>query len=332
MSPECRGELRCRRRVCDDVQVTEVNLDRVPVLLAELDEYPDSRAEIIFDLSAELARAGRTSEAFEWLGRLAEGGGVDGAQARVEMAYLHYQAGRVAEAEAELATVVASPLADPGPYASAAEMLTELGNDRAAVRWFTMAAVRLTPDQIADASGEDGWTSWAFSVLWQRREARQRLGLPADDLDAGLVPPPALRSNRLHSMDDVAGKRVPGGVRVMLWTESEFDAAQHDLAGMIDHSVSFEQYRDRLEEQLRALAAGGTSVTLVPARAAEMRAYADRAGGSVQDDAIRRGYFDDVAQRTGPVGWPPGRNAPCWCGSGAKYKRCCARRTADPTN
>jgi uncharacterized protein YecA (UPF0149 family) len=21
--------------------------------------------------------------------------------------------------------------------------------------------------------------------------------------------------------------------------------------------------------------------------------------------------------------WPPGRNEPCWCGSGAKHKRCC---------
>ncbi|MEV6140612.1 SEC-C metal-binding domain-containing protein [Nocardia sp. NPDC051990] len=21
--------------------------------------------------------------------------------------------------------------------------------------------------------------------------------------------------------------------------------------------------------------------------------------------------------------WPPPRNAPCWCGSGRKYKKCC---------
>jgi len=21
--------------------------------------------------------------------------------------------------------------------------------------------------------------------------------------------------------------------------------------------------------------------------------------------------------------WPPGRNDPCWCGSGTKYKKCC---------
>jgi tetratricopeptide (TPR) repeat protein len=27
-----------------------------------------------------------------------------------------------------------------------------------------------------------------------------------------------------------------------------------------------------------------------------------------------------------PIHWPPGRNEPCWCGSGDKYKRCCGRR------
>jgi predicted Zn-dependent protease len=26
------------------------------------------------------------------------------------------------------------------------------------------------------------------------------------------------------------------------------------------------------------------------------------------------------------VAWPPGRNEPCWCGSGKKYKRCCGLR------
>jgi uncharacterized protein YecA (UPF0149 family) len=23
------------------------------------------------------------------------------------------------------------------------------------------------------------------------------------------------------------------------------------------------------------------------------------------------------------IAWPPGRNQPCWCGSGRKYKKCC---------
>jgi SEC-C motif len=29
-----------------------------------------------------------------------------------------------------------------------------------------------------------------------------------------------------------------------------------------------------------------------------------------------------------PVRWPPKDRAPCWCGSGARYRDCCARRGA----
>lgn len=29
------------------------------------------------------------------------------------------------------------------------------------------------------------------------------------------------------------------------------------------------------------------------------------------------------------IAWPPGRNQPCWCGSGRKYKKCCAAATFD---
>ena len=28
------------------------------------------------------------------------------------------------------------------------------------------------------------------------------------------------------------------------------------------------------------------------------------------------------------IAWPPGRNQPCWCGSGRKYKKCCAAPTS----
>jgi hypothetical protein len=30
-----------------------------------------------------------------------------------------------------------------------------------------------------------------------------------------------------------------------------------------------------------------------------------------------------------PLTWPPGRNDPCWCGSGTKYKKCCLPRARE---
>lgn len=37
----------------------------------------------------------------------------------------------------------------------------------------------------------------------------------------------------------------------------------------------------------------------------------------------RSSYAADIARRREAVPWPPGRNAPSWCGSGRKYKACC---------
>jgi uncharacterized protein YecA (UPF0149 family) len=40
-------------------------------------------------------------------------------------------------------------------------------------------------------------------------------------------------------------------------------------------------------------------------------------------------YAAELANRGAAIRWPPERNAVCWCGSGAKYKKCCG--TAEPS-
>jgi len=37
----------------------------------------------------------------------------------------------------------------------------------------------------------------------------------------------------------------------------------------------------------------------------------------------RSGYAAQLLERGDAIAWPPGRNDPCWCRSGRKYKRCC---------
>jgi hypothetical protein len=46
----------------------------------------------------------------------------------------------------------------------------------------------------------------------------------------------------------------------------------------------------------------------------------------------RAHYAADMARLGRSLRWPPGRNEPCWCGSGAKYKRCCGTVTATATH
>ena len=37
----------------------------------------------------------------------------------------------------------------------------------------------------------------------------------------------------------------------------------------------------------------------------------------------RASFASQLARSGDALPWPPGRNDPCWCGSGRKYKRCC---------
>lgn len=302
--------------------------NRAAVLIDELDQYPDDRAEIIFELAAELERAGRSEAALEWLRRLVDDGGVDGALARVEMASIHYAAGRADLADAELSEITKARLGDATPYLSAGELLAERGEDEAAARWFTMAAARLTEEERAAARGEHGWMTLGYGILWQRRQARERLGLVPDELDAGLVEPPGARKSYFPSLEEAradAGIAVARLIRILVWPKAEFALAQQRWPGLLDATVSFEQYRAQTEAQMREMAAGCRTVALVEARVPAMQAYAERVGGSVADSDVRSGYLDDQARHGKVVAWPPGRNAPCWCGSSAKYKKCCGR-------
>jgi uncharacterized protein YecA (UPF0149 family) len=63
---------------------------------------------------------------------------------------------------------------------------------------------------------------------------------------------------------------------------------------------------------------------VVPAIVAELVAFAESLGGSPTDSEVRERYALTVPEER-TLRWPPQRNAPCWCGSGAKYKKCCGR-------
>ena len=60
---------------------------------------------------------------------------------------------------------------------------------------------------------------------------------------------------------------------------------------------------------------GPSRIVLVHVRVDALHDYAERTGGSVEDAATRRGYLAEQARLGNLLAWPPGRNAPCWCGS-----------------
>ncbi|GGL15982.1 SEC-C metal-binding domain-containing protein [Planomonospora parontospora] len=83
----------------------------------------------------------------------------------------------------------------------------------------------------------------------------------------------------------------------------------------------------RAEVETGALEAGelGIRVSLLRCSFEDFASFAEKAGGRPGEDTVLA-----YAESRGPAGalvpWPPERNAPCWCGSGRKYKQCCRPR------
>ena len=113
------------------------------------------------------------------------------------------------------------------------------------------------------------------------------------------------------------------------WPDIADGPAVRDDRGDI---VSHAEYCRRLEHRLReATQAGLGAVRIAPLRTAAYSAWLKTHPEQGRDPAqLRAGYAADLGRDPAQViAWPPGRNAACWCGSGRKYKKCCAAPTAD---
>lgn len=71
---------------------------------------------------------------------------------------------------------------------------------------------------------------------------------------------------------------------------------------------------------------------LVPLDLDELAGLADAAGLDVADWRTRAALAANLAESGRGLSWPPGRNEPCWCGSGRKYKKCCDTVPLDPAS
>nr|WP_280248750.1 SEC-C metal-binding domain-containing protein [Nocardia abscessus] len=66
---------------------------------------------------------------------------------------------------------------------------------------------------------------------------------------------------------------------------------------------------------------------MVPLTVAKLLDYTTRTGGDPTDSDTRLACINEIIAEGHAISWPPPRNAPCWCGSTTKYKKCCGRPT-----
>jgi tetratricopeptide (TPR) repeat protein len=103
---------------------------------------------------------------------------------------------------------------------------------------------------------------------------------------------------------------------------ADASTVRDETGGLIDHAT----YCGRMEGRLRAASdAGMTAIRIAPLRWAEFTAWREENQEEGDPAQLRARYAADLcSDPTRVITWPPGRNEPCWCGSGRKYKKCCA--------
>jgi hypothetical protein len=131
--------------------------------------------------------------------------------------------------------------------------------------------------------------------------------------------------------------------RLVWWPEPEYDRLTRQLAEMA--TVLGDPWRGhtaRVEGVMsgRAGPAGGADATagagqaadravrpksLVAADFGQFAQFLEWSRADPVDPATMTAFGALASKLPGPVRWPPRDRAPCWCGSGLRYRDCCAR-------
>lgn len=110
---------------------------------------------------------------------------------------------------------------------------------------------------------------------------------------------------------------------VGVWPE----LAASDLVSGPDGPLPHSLYCRAMQETLVELAeAGAPRLVVAPVGVAPFTAWCAEHGQQPDSSESRAEYAAHLAATGDPdlIAWPPGPNQPCWCGSGRKYKKCCA--------
>jgi hypothetical protein len=182
------------------------------------------------------------------------------------------------------------------------EALTETGRAEIAEQWLTAALLTAMEheERLAEGSDEQLDTADVVDELVRlRRDVRSDLGLAPDEYDA--------LADDLDAAPDL-----------VFFPEAAFAqllAAQPSLADELGRD--WDRHRAMVEGELQAADAEGEVLEVEVATPSLLAAMLADDGSESDPDPGPR------------LAWPPGRNDPCWCGSGAKYKKCCLPRSRE---
>ncbi|GAB2812062.1 hypothetical protein GCM10022221_06970 [Actinocorallia aurea] len=281
-------------------------------------KWPEERGELLLEAAHLWAEAGEPGKALEIYEELVASGEEEDAQyARVGRIEVLARVGRVEEAEGELARLKAVG-ALPGPAAIAGEWLESEGRLEEALVWFNLSCrefLALDEEELADVDLYSGYD------LVGRARVRAALGLPPDTADRRVT------TDGSELMDEWA-EPAAGPARVLGSFFVASDVARAFAEGLVHGKAKERQetYFREVELGWRASSreAGVSRLTVLPQRVDDVLAFAAARGLDATDQETRLDQLREAAETgASTFTWPPGRNEPCWCASGRKYKKCC---------
>lgn len=284
-------------------------------------DHPDERGEILIEAAHQWRHAGDTDRATKLLEGVLALGGLDAQYAAYGLAEIYFDQGTDDLGYAHLEALKASGPTDPGPAGLVAELLEERGEHAAAQAWFDIAIGLLDDDERARL-GRRGFPSLNANLLFGRRRCREHVGMPADDLDRLARIQEENRLDFVDKLERSARSRASVPIQMLIWQrEQQLMAAERwpDVftAATLGH-------HSHVEQRLRTMSGSSAStIFLVLGDAEEFASYLDKTGGDASDEQARLAYSELAFDQGRHLAWPPGRNSPCWCGSGQKYKKCC---------
>ena len=175
---------------------------------------------------------------------------------------------------------------------------------------------------MADREADFGAFSYANGIVAGRRRVRQALGIPNDGLDASDESISRRADEFLRTaMPDPRPRRV----RVLFWPREEIPRANQTWPELVATANDNAGFREREASNRRLAESGVAAIDMVPLTVAKLTDYVARTGADPMDSDTRVACIDEIVDEGQAVAWPPPRNAPCWCGSATKYKKCCGR-------
>lgn len=240
--------------------------------------------------------------------------------ARALLAELLFEDGLETEALAQLEPLRVLMTVDAQAGRMVSEALEMSGRSELALEWLTEAVV--TAVAMGEAVPEDKQealeriTTVVYELVIVRHGLRETLGLEHDEYD--------LLADRLEAEIDALNHPGP----LLFWPESDFDTLLARWPGQLENwGADWDEHRAELERELQGWAGSGTpGLSLLAGSLAELDAFAAAQGEDAADEDVQLDYADALPDER-ELPWPPARNGPCWCGSGAKYKKCCLIRT-----